>query len=56
METLAEILHSEDVRLTVYKKDGTSLSGRYSYLSALARVDFARTLPEYAGYKITEAE
>ena len=43
------------VRLVVYLRDGRELSGNYDYLSALARLDFARTLPAYVGFEILGA-
>ncbi len=43
------------IRLTVSLKDGRKLSGVYDWLSALARLDFARTLPGFSGFAITEA-
>lgn len=46
---------SPKMRLTVILKDGRELSGVYDWLIALARLDFARTLPDFAGFSITEA-
>ena len=43
------------IHLTVCLSDGRELSGNYDYLSALARLQFAATLPNYAGFNITEA-
>ena len=43
------------VKLVVYLSDGRELSGNYDYLSALARLDWARRQTEYAGFEILEA-
>ena len=43
------------IRLVVYLKDGRELSGTYDYLSALARLKFAATLPDYAGFELLGA-
>ena len=43
------------IRLIVYLKDGRELSGTYDYLSALARLQFAAGLPDYAGFDIVGA-
>lgn len=45
----------EEVKLTVYLKDGRVLSGTYPMLCAAARLDFARTLPQYAAHKWEQA-
>lgn len=44
------------VKLIVFLKDGRTLSGTYSHLAALARLAFARDLPNYAGFDIVGAE
>mgnify|MGYP001567461139 CR=1 FL=1 len=43
------------IRLTVYLKNGRELSGTYDYLDALARLDFAQTLPDYLCAEIVGA-
>ena len=43
------------IKLIVYLKDGRTLSGSYHYLEALARLDFARNLPQYEGFDIVGA-
>ena len=43
------------IKLTVFLRDGRTLSGSYGYLEALARLDFARTLPLYLDFDLTEA-
>ena len=43
------------IRLIVYLKDGRTLSGTYDYLGALARLQFAAALPDYAGFDIAGA-
>ena len=43
------------VKLIVYLKDGRTLSGSYHYLEALARLQFAVTLPDYQGFNIVGA-
>ncbi len=45
----------EEVRLTVRLKGGRELSGTYHYLGALARLDFARTLPDFDGFTLGAA-
>jgi hypothetical protein len=56
VSAVSDFLTAEGVRLTIYRKDGTSMSGRYSYLMALGQVEFAKTLPEYASYRIEVLE
>ena len=43
------------IRIIVYLKDGRELSGTYDYLGALARLQFAATLPNYEGFDLAEA-
>lgn len=43
------------IKLVVYLKDGRTLSGSYDYLIALARLQFAATLPGYQGFDLLEA-
>lgn len=43
------------ILLTVFLTDGRELSGRYHYLEALSRLAWARDLPDYAGFDLTEA-
>jgi len=43
------------VKLVVYLSDGRELSGNYDYLSALARLDWARGLPGYVGFDLLDA-
>lgn len=44
-----------NIKLVVYLKDGRELSGSYPYLECLARLQFAATLPDYAGFDLLEA-
>ena len=44
-----------NLKLTVYLKDGRTLSGTYPYLTAMAREEFARTLPGYENSKWEES-
>lgn len=41
--------------LTVRLSDGRILSGTYDYLGALARLDFAKKMPAFLDFTITEA-
>ena len=43
------------IRIIVYLKDGRELSGTYDCISALARLQFAAGLPDYAGFDIMGA-
>jgi hypothetical protein len=43
------------IRLTVFRTDGPPLVGVYPYLCALARLDFARTLPNFSGFDMGAA-
>ncbi len=43
------------IKLVVYLTDGRTLSGSYHYLECLARLQFAATLPLYAGFDLVEA-
>jgi len=43
------------LRLTVYLTDGRVLSGVYDWLGALARLDYARTLPTYKDFVLGAA-
>ena len=43
------------IRLVVFLRDGRTLSGSYHYLEALARLQFAATLPDYLGFDLLEA-
>ncbi len=43
------------IKLIVYLKNGRTLSGSYHYLAALARLQFAATLPDYIGFDIVGA-
>jgi len=43
------------IKLIVYLRDGRTLSGTYDYLGALARLDFARALPDYLGFDLLQA-
>ena len=43
------------VKLVVFLSDGRELSGTYGYLEALARLDFARSLPLYSDFNIEAA-
>lgn len=43
------------ITLVVFLSDGRELSGKYHYLEALARLQFAATLPSYEGFELTEA-
>lgn len=44
-----------DMLLTVRLSDGRELSVVTDYLGVLARLDFARNLPEFVDFTITEA-
>lgn len=48
-------MEGDMMRLTVTLNDGRTLSGVYDYLSCLARIDFARNLPDFLDFTITEA-
>ena len=43
------------IKLVVYLSDGRELSGSYPYLEALARLQFASTLPLYQGFDLRDA-
>lgn len=43
------------MRLTVTLTDGRTISGVYDWLGVLARLQFARTLPDFADFTITAA-
>lgn len=43
------------IKLVVFLTDGRELAGTYGYMEALARLDFARALPNYAGFDIRGA-
>ncbi len=43
------------MRMTVFRKDKPPLSGVYDYLGALARLDFARGLPEFVDFTLEAA-
>lgn len=43
------------IRLIVFLSDGRELSGTYHYLEALARLEFAQSLPQYQGFDLTDA-
>ncbi len=43
------------IRIVVYLSDGREISGSYQYLEALARLQFAQTLPSYVGFDIVGA-
>ncbi len=43
------------IRLVVYLTDGRTLSGSYHYLEALARLNFARSLPDYLDFDLVDA-
>lgn len=43
------------VKLTMWKKDDTSVSVTTHWFQALLRLDFAVTLPEFKSHTITEA-
>ncbi len=43
------------MRLTVTLTDGRVLSGVYDWLGALARLGFAKTLPNFCDFTLTEA-
>ena len=43
------------IKLIVYLTNGRELSGVYDYLSALERLQFARTLPDFHGFDLVEA-
>ena len=43
------------VKIIFYLRDGRTRSGTYDYLAALARLAFARDLPNYAGFDIVGA-
>ncbi len=43
------------VRFVVFLNDGRELAGDYPYLEALARLQFAATLPAYVGFDLLEA-
>jgi hypothetical protein len=44
------------ILLTVYLADGRTLCGTYDYLAALARLQFARTLPGYVGFDLGKGD
>lgn len=44
------------IKLIVYLRNGRTLSGTYDYLSALERLRFASSLPDYVGFDIVGAE
>lgn len=43
------------IRLVVYLENGRTISGSYHYLECLARLQFAATLPGYAGFDLLDA-
>lgn len=54
METLTAT--KAEIKLTVYLHDGRTLSGSYSTDGALARLDFARKLSNFAGFHFSSPE
>ena len=44
------------IRLAVQLKDGRTLSGQYDWLSAMARIEFAKDLPNFAGFYFTGSD
>lgn len=43
------------IKLVIYLRDGRELAGTYDYLSAMARLHFAASLPDYVGFDIVGA-
>ena len=43
------------IKIIVYLRNGRTISGTYDYLSALERLKFAATLPDYVGFDIVGA-